>query len=486
MAISFTQVPANALVPFTYVEIDGSQAGATTVGFRTLLIGQRLAAGSVPALAPRVIGTVTDAQAFWGANSMMAHMAEKFIRNSPVAELWGVALDDSAGATSPTVTVTATAAATSAGTIALYIAGRKLAVNIQSGNTVNQIATAINTAVGAADNLPVTSAVAGAVVTLTHRNAGLIDLDVQINYQPDESLPGGVAINIASAAGAGTPDISDALDAVGDEKFDLIVHAYPDAASLVILEDELAERWGPSLQLDGVGICSYKSANGTSAEATTFGNVRNSQYSMIVGHQLSPTPTYELSAAIAGAIAQPAANDPARPFQTLQVLGVLPPKVEQRWTHSQRNVVLSDGIATYNVDTGGQVKLERLVTTYQTSAAGVADRAFLDVNTLLTLSYIRADWRAYFSTKYGRFKLADDGTRFGPGQPVMTPSLGRAECIGRFGSWEERGLVENAEAFKAALVVERNADDSNRLDFLMRPDLINQLRVSGTQISFAL
>ena len=44
-----TQVPANALVPFTYVEIDPSRAGSSGAAFRSLLIGQRLASGTVAA-----------------------------------------------------------------------------------------------------------------------------------------------------------------------------------------------------------------------------------------------------------------------------------------------------------------------------------------------------------------------------------------------------------------------------------------------------
>ena len=44
---------------------------------------------------------------------------------------------------------------------------------------------------------------------------------------------------------------------------------------------------------------------------------------------------------------------------------------------------------------------------------------------------------------------------------------------------EDAGLVENADAFKEALVVQRNAQDSDRLDFLLPPDIVNQLRVIG-------
>ena len=82
--------------------------------------------------------------------------------------------------------------------------------------------------------------------------------------------------------------------------------------------------------------------------------------------------------------------------------------------------------------------------------------------------------------------MANDGTRFGPGQRVVTPSVVMSELISLFRLWETRGLVENADAFKQGLVVERNASDPNRLDLLIPPDLINQLRVVAASISFTL
>ena len=154
--------------------------------------------------------------------------------------------------------------------------------------------------------------------------------------------------------------------------------------------------------------------------------------------------------------------------------------------HAERETLLSDGIATHTVDRTGVVALERMVTTYQTAPGGVADTAFRDANTLFTVSFLRASFRQRFATKFARYKLADDGTRFGAGQRVVTPSTARAEAIGLFRQWENAGLVENADAFKDALVVERNASDPNRLDFLIPPDLVNQLRVLAATISFTL
>ena len=333
--------------------------------------------------------------------------------------------------------------------------------------------------------LPVTSAVAAAVVTLTARNGGASsDIDVRHSYQPDDSLPPGVGLTIAAGtAGATDPDITDALDTVTDERFNVIAHPYNDAAIMATLESELLARWGPTRQLDGVAFTGYR---GTAAAATTYGNARNSPYSSVMGISTSPTSIVEWAGAIAGAVALSAAADPALPFQTLPLRGVLPASLANRFSFAERETLLSDGMATHTVDRTGVVALERMVTTYQTAPGDVPDTAYRDANTLFTVSFIRASFRQRFATKFARYKLANDGARFGPGQRVVTPSTARAEAIALFRQWETSGLVENADAFKDALVVERNASDPNRLDFLIPPDLVNQLRVLAATISFTL
>jgi phage tail sheath gpL-like len=205
-----------------------------------------------------------------------------------------------------------------------------------------------------------------------------------------------------------------------------------------------------------------------------------------LGIYKSLTPCYEVAATAAAVAAYYGQIDPARPFQTLPLLGVLAPAQTNQFTLEERNLLLFDGIATQKVDSGGQVVIERLITMYQENTAGASDTAYLDVNTVLTLSYLRWDFRNYFMTKYPRHKLANDGTRFGAGQAILTPKAAKAEAVAKFRQWEELGLVEGADQFKRDLIVERNNSDPNRLDIMLPPDLVNQLVVTGVQIGFLL
>jgi phage tail sheath gpL-like len=68
----------------------------------------------------------------------------------------------------------------------------------------------------------------------------------------------------------------------------------------------------------------------------------------------------------------------------------------------------------------------------------------------------------------------------------MTPALGRGAALTWFADMEQLGLVQNLPAFKANLVVSRNPTDPNRLDFMLPPNLMNQLIVVGAQVQFRL
>ena len=205
-----------------------------------------------------------------------------------------------------------------------------------------------------------------------------------------------------------------------------------------------------------------------------------------MGISTSPSSVPQWAGALAGRVALSAASDPALPFTTIPLRGILPAPLANRFSHAERETLLSDGIATHTVDRAGVVSIERMVTTYQTATGGVPDAAYRDANTLFTVSYLRASLRSRIATKFSRFKLANDGTRTSPGNRVATPSTVRADIIGLFRQWENLGLVESADAFKESLVVERNAADPNRLDILLVPDLINQVRVVAALISFTL
>jgi len=102
------------------------------------------------------------------------------------------------------------------------------------------------------------------------------------------------------------------------------------------------------------------------------------------------------------------------------------------------------------------------LTSYKKNAQGVADNSYLDSETLHTSASVLRRLKSVITSKYGRHKLADDGTRFGAGQAIVTPAVIKAELCAVYRHLEREGMVENFAAFRDHLIVERHAHDPNR------------------------
>lgn len=487
--ISFNAIPIDIRTPGQYIEFDNSRAqrGLPAVTHSILVIGNRLAAGAVAAGVPTQILSTEQSDAAFGQASQLAEMLRALKAANRTTKCVAIALDDLGGGAAATGSVLVGGGATAAGTLVLYIGGQRVSVGVSAANTAANIATAIVAAIAAMPTLPVTAVVDGvtpAKVNFTAKHKGVFtnNIDLRANYQSDDVLPAGVTATFtAMSGGAGNPDIATAIAAMADTQYDTIVMPYTDATNLTALETELARRWGPLVQQEGQA---FAGASGSFATLTTLGESRNSPHVSIIAAGASPTPPW-VWAAVSAAI-DAAEPDPARPRQTLPLPGLLPPADADRFNREERDLLLHSGIATTVTDSGDVVHVERTITTYQESAGGEADISYLDIETMRTLAYLRITLRARIALRYPRHKLADDGTVIAPGQAVVTPKMARAEILHLWREWEAAGLVEGYAQFDAELIVERNASDPNRLDALLPPDVINQLRVFAGLIQFRL
>lgn len=486
MTVSFNAIPISLRTPGQYIEFDASRAqqGLPVMPHKIMVFGQRLAAGAVAAGVPTRITSAAQAEAAFGRGSMLSHMFQKLKAANAYTEVWACASDDNAAGAFATGTIVASGSPTESGTLNLYIGGRQVQVAITAGQTANQVATAINAAIAANTDLAVTSAVAVATVTLTakHKGEAANYIDLRTSYFFGEKTPTGLAVALTPmTGGTANPDIATVIAAIGAEQYQTVIMPYTDASNLTKLETELASRFGPLIMKEGQA---FAAASGTHATIDTLVAARNSPHLSVMGSGKSPTPPYEW-AAIVGAV-DAYEPDPARPRQTLVLTGALPPAEADRFTQSERNIHLTDGAATFIVDTGGRCLIERLTTTYKTNSFGVPDIAYLDIETMRTIAYLRFSVRSRIGLRFPRHKLANDGTRFGVGQAIVTPKIIRAELLALFREWELAGLAENFEQFNTDLIVERNAQDPNRVDAIIPPDVINQLRVFAGQIQFRL
>ncbi len=490
MPISFNNIPSDLRVPLFYAEVDNSQANSAGSSMPRLIVAQVNDDATAPEIGQlTLVSSLGLAKSIGGVGSMLAQMYETWRRSDPAGEVWCLPiLGDGEQATG---TVTITGAATEGGELNLYLGGRRVRATVTKGATPTAVATALAAAVNAAGLSVTASAVAG-VVTLTCKWSGVSgnDLMLQLNRlgrNNGEDTPAGLTVVLAAmSGGVGAPDVAVALASLGDEPFEFICAPWADATSLDAWKafmDDSSGRWSWAKQLYGHV---YTAKRGTLGELVALGAARNDQHATIHGFEAScPDPVWNVAAAYAARTAVFISADPARPTQSGDLSGVIPAPAGERFTLTERQSLLNRGIATAYFG-GGAQRIERAITSYQLNAYDQPDDSYLDSEPLHQSAYVIGYLKSRVTSKYGRHKLANDGTRFGAGQAIVTPNVIRAELIAGYYALELLGIVENAEAFAANLVVERSSTNPNRINVLYPPDLVNQLRIFALQYQFRL
>lgn len=498
MSVSFNYIPSNIRVPLFYAEVDNSMANTATADKKALLIALMNTTdtdATATVNKPTLVSTAEQAKTKFGRGSPLALMTEAFRNQNTTLELWCIPVDCST-AVKATGSVELAGTATESGTLYLYIGSDLVSLSVSAGTTAAEAAEGLIEAINGSGDLPVVAkqnSTAEGTIDLTCKVGGVFGNDIIIgkNLQGDtggESNIAGLNMNVAGAltGGAGEPDYEAAFKTVNTETYTFVGIQDNSATALDACKSEFNDstgRWSYArMQYGHV----FTTKRGDAENLVTFGKTRNDQHVTVFGIEPAmPEPCYMVTGAALGRIAGFITNDPARPCQTGELNGLMQTAIESRFGLSERNTLLHNGIATlYYVS--GTVMLERVITTYQKNKFGDADNSYLDANTLFTLAEIITRLKSVITSKYARHKLANDGTRYGAGQAIVTPKVIKSELISQYASMERDGLVENADLFAKYLIVERNSSDVNRIDVLLPPDLVNQLRIFAMQAQFRL
>ncbi|GGC90371.1 phage tail sheath C-terminal domain-containing protein [Chelatococcus reniformis] len=495
--VSFTDTPLNWKVPLLTIEVDPSQAGTPTFPQFMLIPDYKLAAGTAPASVPVSPGNVNAAKAMFGDGSPLARAFEAAFRINKSVPIVCLPVAEPGAGVAATGTITLASAPSAAGTAYLYIAGQRVSVGISASDTTAQVATKIAAAITAVTTLPVTAAAATNVVTLTAKWKGITGNDIRVEdsvlgVNGGEVLPAGLALtypaNNVLAGGTGVPDWTAAIAALQDEAYDFVALAHTDTGSLGAWATEYgfsaSGRWGWLRQTYG---SVFSARRDTYANQVSWGAALNHPVISVLDVEVrSPTPIWEWAAAYTARAATAFAADPARPLQTLALTGVMPAPKGARRSKTEMNGLAQSGIAIQATNADGTPAIMREQTLYQRNSLGQPDNAYELATTLHTLAAIFRRLQQAITNRYPRHKLANDGTRFGPGQAIVTPKIIKAELIAVARIMEYDGLMESLAAFKAALIVERANDNPNRVNVLYPPDLINQLRHLAVLAQFRL
>jgi phage tail sheath gpL-like len=361
---------------------------------RALILGQAIGAGGgMPR--PAWIASQAAVSQFGAASQIAAEVAA-YRANDPATELWTMPYADAAASVAASGSVAFAGTATAPGVIPLRVGGVSVATAIAAGDTATAAAAKVLATMQATPSLPVTPTGASGTLTLTAANKGTLGNSIPISMayysaRGAEAMPPGLTYTItAMPGGSGDPDLSGPAAAIAAMEFDFIVSPWTSGAELAAttaMMNDQTGRWSYKAALYGHV---FTAKQDTAANLLTFGDTHNDPHLSILGTYGSPTPDYVWAAAFAGAVAPPIKADPARPLQTIPILSALGPPEEKLYE---------------------------------------------------TLAEIARRLKAATTQKFPRAKLADDGTRFGPGQPVVTPSLYTAEIIAQYRQMEFDGLA---------------------------------------------
>jgi phage tail sheath gpL-like len=500
MPISFSHIPQGWKVPLVYIEVDPSQAGTPTFTKYVLLTDYKIAAGTGVVDTPIACASVQSAVAIAGQGSPLARMFTEFFLVNKASPCLLLPIAEPAAGVAATGDIVVTAGPTQPGTLDLYIAGQNVNVGVNAGDTTAQVAGKIQAAIVAMPDLPVTaSAPVGATTTLTAKWKGQTGNDIRVELNvlgPNggEMTPIGLTLTLPGGGsntlinGTGVPNWTNAIANLGDEPYEYVGMGHTDTGSLLAWGTEYgftdSGRWGWIREDYGHVFAAKRD---TYSNLFAYGPSNNTGViSIMAVEPTSPSPIYEWVGAYTGTAASALSIDPARPLQTLTFDGIRAAAKTGRFNKTQLNALATVGLAIQSTTPDGTPAIAREQTTYQKNILGQPDNAYELVTTLATLAELFRRIKQAITNKYARCKLANDGTKFGPGQAIVTPNIIKAEIVAEYRQSEYDGLVENTDIFKKYLIVERDDVDPNRVNVLYPPDIINQLRMFAVLGQFRL
>jgi len=472
------------MIPFIGIEFDPSGAfeGPSTLPFQALIMGHQLSTSSADEEVPLLVTNADDAAKQFGIGSNLHMLCKRWFSRNTFTPVYCIVVPDPAGTTSKYI-LGASGTASENGEYMVYLDGYRVSVPVLAGEDEDTVFAKLGA------KIDETTSEHGFSVESSEPNNLILEIqytgvlgndhDVRNTYYQKDKYPAGTGvIDVQYLVGTGAADVTGSIAGIVNKWFNIIVCPFNDDTNLGLLETEMERRFGPEVQQDGIAYIGY---NDTAANTITFAtnSLRNSQSITVVDAYKYTQHYMYVSTLVASEVAKSVSGDVGRPLHRITISNLLPPIEIDRHEPSTLNTLTKNGVCTLNPNSFGGPQTFGMVTMYLKNDAGISDIAYQYQTTMFILMFMRYDVVAQLSTKYGRARLADNAERIREGIQVITPNIAKAELIAIAEDWETLGLAENIDEFKETISVQRNTQNSNRLDFLIKPDLVNQFIVGA-------
>ncbi len=477
MAIPFSQIPANLLVPGQYQEIDNSLAGSQGEIKKVLLVGMKSSTGTSEAGKPvRILSSQKAGKAF-GFGSPAAIMAEHFLASNKVEELHVLPVEEPSAGTKWTKKVVVESSNAGEGSVMLTVNGRAVWSQVTEGMPADEIAGGVVAACNGLKNNPVEASmeddggaiklVFSSIVKGTSGNKNTVSLKPQAF---------GVKIKEESEIkGTGVSDLSELPKMLGSTRWNYIVFDFDDEQSIKVLSEELESRYSAMRQIGGRAFIAL---SGTPEELIQQANKINSPHIVLIPRGSSKLLPCVWGSRFAGTACRILADDPSANTYDAKVLGLAE---DSSYDFNIRQKLLESGIVTYRLDPIGNVLIERLVTSYTENTDGGRDTSYLDVQVVETVDTVRTYINAEAKKRFKKWKLASTNENFGAGAKVMSPAIWHSFLADLYQTVfiQEKNWCQDFESYKSSIFVEVKAGSKTRLEYIHQPVLIGQFLIGA-------
>lgn len=491
MSIGFTLVPSSAAASAVFVEQENVRRGVgASLQHKVLLVGQFNTGFTPTANVPQLLQDVADAQTRYGRGSMLAIMAEKAFASGAVGyDVYALPVADNGSGVDATGTIAISGTATGSGTLALTVAGVEVDVAVATGATATAIGDALEAAINANLDLPVTAANVTGTVTLTAKNAGTVGNQIRmyLNRTTGDATPAGLTVTVAAAltSGATDPDISTALGSLDSTWYTEVACPYLGDTEISLVEATGEDRMDPGVKRPFIAFIGYADtrANLLTALGTAGSRTRNSEFSAYIPVFGSPTPDFQIGASFAGLWARHhAGNKVGRPVVGTSLPGVIAGTANEL-TYSQRDSGVKLG-ASYTQNAGSSVVAGDTCTTRIETDLGVADDSWRFAVIIPNLQYkINGADITFSSSPFQQAVVISDAVAAAPAFAVR-PKTAKAYAIKLVDDWVNQGLTADRETVVAGVTAEIDSANPGRINVLI-PDIPSAgLRILAAKIEW--
>ena len=488
---------------------------------RVLLLAQKTSAGNaVSGVLIENMPTDGSENALFGSNSTIAAMVRDFKITNKVSRLDVIPLDDNGGAVAATGTLAITGGATADGTLTLIVGSEenhKLTIAVANGDTPTTVGDAIEAAVNADTNAPVTAVNVTGTETFTAVNGGTVGNSITLVLR--NPVAGLAFVLTGMASGATDPVLTGVFDVVGSTRYQAVVT--PSEYGQTFLTDFLDPRFNVANDIqDGVG---FQCIADTIANAKVLGDTLNSPSLSVGVNELVTPPNntlhkggalIELNAVISTAFVAiralrftPGANisqfvlapsgstdnfgsisTATLPYFNTPMPRLFPPLPINATTQQEQEDLNASGLWTLDSNrTRTAVLTGSVLTTRKTDAAGNPEVTFKFLNGVDTSSQVAEFFFNNLKSQYAQFRITD-GDIFSDSNITNVDAI-KSFVVGMYNTLAGQLLtVAGDEAqtfFQENLVVVLTDSAAGKVNISAQVPLVTQLRELVVSLSFS-